>query len=262
MPAIRSVRLAVAAIAVAALASSCSSSTGSGDASPDVTGGQTVTVLAASSLTGAFTTLAGQFEAAHPGSSVALSFGSSSTLATQVIDGAPADVLATASPGSMQPVVDASLTDGKPKLLATNAVAVALPADNSAGVTSLTDLANPDVKVAVCVETAPCGSVATDLFASAGLTVTPITQEIDVKSVLAKVITGEVDAGVVYVTDVQAAGADVVSLPVPPKDVVTTDYLIAPLSESAQPQLASEFTDFVLSNTGQQVLADAGFRTQ
>ncbi|MEO8329609.1 MAG: molybdate ABC transporter substrate-binding protein [Candidatus Nanopelagicales bacterium] len=246
----------VSLLIVMPLATGCSDDTTDG-----TTADQTLTVLAASSLTGSFTELASQFEAAHSGTSVALSFGSSSTLATQVLDGAPADVLATASPGSMEPVAEADLTEGEPTLLAANSVAIALPPNNSAGLQQLDDLAEPDVKVAVCVETAPCGSVAADLFDAAGINVTPVTEEVDVKSVLAKVTTGEVDAGVVYVTDVRAAGADVAELPVPAKLSVSTDYMVAPLAEASEPDLASEFTDFVLSPAGQQVLADAGFTT-
>ncbi|HVQ87743.1 MAG TPA: molybdate ABC transporter substrate-binding protein [Actinomycetes bacterium] len=255
----RSLKYIVPVLAVVTLASACQSSDDSSSPDSATTADQTLTVLAASSLTGSFTDLASQFEDAHPGSSVALSFGSSSTLATQVIDGAPADVLATASPGSMQPVVDEGLTEGRPQLLAENSVAIAMPPDNPAGLKQLDDLANADVKVAVCVETAPCGSVANDLFDLAKIDVTPVTQEVDVKSVLAKVTTGEVDAGVVYVTDVQAAGDQVAELPVPKQYTVTTDYLVASLKDAAEPDLASEFTDFVLSPQGQQVLADAGF---
>jgi len=218
-----------------------------------------LTVLAASSLTESFTTIGQQFETDNPGVEVSISFGSSSTLATQVVDGAAADVIATASPGSIEPVVDAEMTATDPTVFATNSVAVALPADNPAGIQDLADLQGSDIKVAVCVDTAPCGSVAADMFEAADLSVTPVTEEVDVKSVLAKVVTGEVDAGVVYASDVLAAGDDATSVQIPGSAVVTTDYLIAPLTSSANSALAGEFVDAVTSADGQQVLTEAGF---
>jgi len=218
-----------------------------------------LTVLAASSLTEAFTTIGERFEADNPGVDVSISFGSSSTLATQVVDGAAADIIATASPGSIEPVVDAGMTASDPTVFATNSVAVALPADNPAGIKDLADLQGSDVKVAVCVDTAPCGSVAADMFEAADLSVTPVTEEVDVKSVLAKVVAGEVDAGVVYVSDVLAAGDDVIAIEIPHSAVVTTDYLIAPLTTSADSTLANEFVAAVTSPDGQQVLTEAGF---
>jgi len=220
---------------------------------------QQLTVLAASSLTESFTTIGQQFETDNPGVEVSISFGSSSTLATQVVDGAATDVIATASPGSIEPVVDAEMTAADPTVFATNSVAVALPADNPAGIQDLADLQGSDVKVAVCVDTAPCGSVAADMFEAADLSVTPVTEEVDVKSVLAKVVAGEVDAGVVYASDVLAAGDDVTSVQIPSSAVVTTDYLIAPLTSSANSALAGEFVDAVTSADGQQVLTEAGF---
>lgn len=254
-------RLAVvssaAAVAIAMAASGCSSD----DDTPSDAGSEAaLTVLAASSLTGAFDDLADQFEAEHPGTTVNISYGSSSTLATQVIDGAPADVLATASPGSMAPVADEELTLGEPEVFAANSAAIAAPADNPADLTTLDDLAGDNVKVAVCVDTAPCGSVAADLFADAKLEITPVTQEVDVKSVLSKVTTGEVDAGVVYKTDVMAAGDDVYEVEIPDGISVTTNYLIATLDEAPELDLAQEFAALVTSPDGQAVLTEAGFQ--
>jgi len=218
-----------------------------------------ITVLAASSLTEALTTITERFESDHPGTDVALSFGSSSTLATQVIDGASADVIATASPESMQPVVAEGLGESEPTTFASNSVAVALPADNPGRLRELDDLERDDVKVAVCVPSAPCGGVATALFATADLSLTPVSQEVDVKTVLAKVVAGEVDAGIVYTTDVLAAAADVATLPVPEPDRVTIDYLATPLTTSGDPSLAAEFVESLVSDDGQRVLANSGF---
>lgn len=226
------------------------------------TADQTLTVLAAASLTEAFTAIAHDFESAHAGVTVNLSFESSSTLATQVVEGAAADVLATASPGSMQPVVDAGDADGQPRTFATNTVAIALPSGNPANVTTVSDVADPSVTVAVCVDTAPCGSVATEFFKKAGLSVTPVTEEVDVKSVLGKVVADEVDAGVVYNSDIVAAGDTIDSIPVPAKYIVSTDYLIATLKASTDSELAAEFVAAVQAPSGQQVLADAGFQTK
>ena len=246
---------AVAFIATMAACSNDDDTGEGGDASET-----SLTVLAASSLTESFDELAEQFESDHPGTTVNISYGSSSTLATQVIDGAPADVIATASPGSMEPVTDEGLTEGDPVVFATNSAAVAAPADNPADLQTLDDLAGDDVKVAVCVGTAPCGAVAADLFAEANLDITPVTQEVDVKSVLSKITTDEVDAGVVYQTDVIASGDDVVEIEIPNGISVTTDYLIASLAESTNIELAQEFAALVTSSAGETVLSDAGFQ--
>lgn len=256
----RRTHIAIGVIAALAFTlSACGSDdTGDGDSGSD----QTLTVLAASSLTESFTAIADEFEQSHDNVEVSLSFESSSTLATQVIEGAPADVLATASPGSMQPVVDAGDTDGDPQTFATNTVAIALPKGNPAGIKDIADLQSADVKVAICVDSAPCGSVAADFFNLANLDVTPVTEEVDVKSVLAKVVTDEVDAGIVYNSDIVASGDTIESIPIPTKLLVSTDYLISPLTSSENSDLAQEFVDAVLSPSGQQTLADAGFDTE
>ena len=245
----------VTALAVALSLGGCSSYSNSSDADSEAT----LTVLAASSLTESFDELAEQFESDHPGTTVNISYGSSSTLATQVIDGAPADVLATASPGSIEPVVNEGLTEDEPEVFASNSAAIAAPAENPADLATLDDLAAANVKVAVCVDTAPCGSVAADLFAEAGLDVTPVTEEVDVKSVLSKVTTGEVDAGVVYQTDVLTASDDIYEVEIPGGISATTDYLIATLAESPNIDLAQQFTALVTSAGGQSLLTDAGF---
>ena len=141
-------------------------------------------------------------------------FGPSSGLAEQIGSGAPADVFASASPSNMDTVVQGG--DAKdPKDFATNSMEIAVPPDNPGKIASLADLAKPGVKVALCQAQVPCGKVAAEVFANAGLTVKPVTEEVDVKSVLTKVTLGEVDAGVVYVTDVLAAGDDVKGVEIP-----------------------------------------------
>lgn len=221
--------------------------------------GGEITVFAASSLKESFTEIGTLFEAAYPGTAVTFSFGSSSSLATSINEGAPADVFASASSTTMATVVDAG-NALRPDVFAINALEVAKASDTTAVVQSLNDLADPSVRVAVCVADAPCGAAADALFEKNGMTVAPVTREPDVKSVMTKVLLGEVDAGVVYVTDVLAAGDTVVGVPIPEEQNVTTSYPAATVVGSGNAMTARAFVDFLLSAEGQQVLADAGFR--
>lgn len=229
---------------------------GSGPASASPSGD--ITVLAAASLTESFTTLARQFEGAHPGVRVTLSFAASSALATQVTSGAPADVFASASTTTMDAVVAAGAA-ADPKTFATNAMEIAVPPANPGNVTGLGSLGEPDVKTAVCQPQVPCGTTAQEVFTNAGVTVTPVTVEPDVKSVLSKVLLGEVDAGVVYVTDVLAAGSKVEGVEIPAGVNASTSYPIAALTRSENPSTAAAFVDYVLSPAGASVLTAAGF---
>jgi molybdate transport system substrate-binding protein len=217
-----------------------------------------ITVFAASSLKGAFADIGTAFQAAYPGTTVTFNFGPSSGLATQITQGAPADVFAAASTKTMDTVTGAGAASN-PQVFATNTMEIAAPASGTAMVTSLADLAKPGVKVAVCQKDVPCGVAATKLFDQNKLTVTPSTQEVDVKAVLSKVELGEVDAGIVYVTDVQAAGDKVKGIVIPADMNVTTKYPIAPISASKNAVTAQVFVDFVLSSAGQSILAKAGF---
>jgi molybdate transport system substrate-binding protein len=262
----------VSVIAAAALTSlssltACGSPTGTaGHGAASASGGPgsaskitgTVTVFAASSLKEAFTTLGHRFEQAHPGTRVVLNLGASSGLATQITQGAPADVFASASAKNMDQVVAAG-TAPAPRTFARNAMEVAVPPSNPARVASVRDLGRPGVKVALCQPQVPCGVTAATVFARAGVQVHAVSQELDVKSVLAKVTLGEVDAGVVYVTDVKAAGARVRGIPISGAVNASTSYPIATLSTAPNKQAAQAFTDFVLSGQAAPVLADAGF---
>ncbi len=257
--------LAVGALAAAALVAGCGSSSSGGaagspstSASPSVTG--TITVFAASSLKEAFTTIGSQFEAAHPGVKVTFSFAASSALAQQINSGAPADVFASASTTNMQQVVDAGGASN-PTNFVKNVMEIATPPSNPANVTSVQDLAKSTVKVALCQPQVPCGSTAQKVFTNAGITVTPVTQEPDVKSVLSKVTLGEVDAGVVYVTDVKAAGATVKGVEIPDNVNASTTYPIAALTKASNPTTAQAFVAYVLSSDGQAVLTAAGFES-
>jgi molybdate transport system substrate-binding protein len=233
----------------------CGSSISSGG-SGEVTG--RVTVLAAASLQAAFGTIKSRFEAAHPGVTVRLSFGGSSALAQQINSGAAADVFASAATKNMQQVISAGEATSSTNF-ATNVMEIAVPPSNPAHVSSLDDLAGTGVKVALCQPQVPCGAVAAKVFRNAKLTVKPVTLEQDVKSTLTKVTTGEVDAGVVYVTDVRAAGSAVTGIPIPAAVNASTDYPIAVLRHAPNASAAKAFVAYVLSGTGQKVLADDGF---
>jgi len=249
---------AVATVATVALTVACSSSSAGAAPKGSPTTSGTVTVLAAASLTEAFNTLAKQFEAAHPGVTVKLSYGASSALALQITQGAPADVFASASAKNMKQVTDAKLA-GSPTNFVKNVMEIAVPPSNPAHVTSVADLAKSGVKLALCQPQVPCGSTAEKVFANARITVKPVTLEADVKSTLAKVESNEVDAGVVYVTDVRSAGAKVTGITIPADVNASTEYPIAALTKAPNPTAAKAFVDYVLSSAGQQVLAGDGF---
>lgn len=226
---------------------------GGGDGSGDTR----LAVLAASSLTEPFGELERRFEASHPGVDVVLSVGSSTTMAQQVVDGAPGDVLATADVRSMSLAVEGGAARD-PREFATNRLTLVVPADNPADVAGLSDLDREEVAYLTCVATAPCGAVAREVLADGGVSHPPVSEEVDVKSVLARVAAGEADAGLVYRSDAVAAGDAVRALPTPGSQAHPTDYLIAPVG-SGSAGLGERFVAFVLSPEGRRVLVDAGF---
>jgi molybdate transport system substrate-binding protein len=266
----RRIAISIAAMAALAAAAGCSSSSSSSSSAPAATSSSsaatsaaalpagTITVFAASSLMGTFTELGKQFEAAHPGVSVKFNFGASSTLSTQITSGAPADVFASAAPANMDTVVKAN-DASSPTNFAKNTAEIAVPPSNPGSVTTLDDLAKSSVKVALCQPQVPCGVTAHKVFKKANVSVKPATLEPDVKSTLTQVETGNVDAGVVYVTDVKAAGAKVKGVTVPADDNASTEYPIAALTNSKESATADAFVAYVLSPAGQSVLTAAGF---
>lgn len=256
-----SLRLAGAAIAAAlALAACGGSSSGGGSTSPSglSSASGSITVFAAASLKGPFATLGDAFMAANPGTTVTFNFGASSTLATQITQGAPADVFASASTTTMDTVTGAGAASS-PTVFATNTMEIATPNPQKVPVAALADLASASVKTVVCQKDVPCGVAAQKLFDQNKLTVSPVSLEADVKAVLTKVELGEADAGIVYVTDVKAADDKVVGVEIPTDQNVTTKYPIAAISASKNAALAAAFVAYVLSPEGQKVLADAGF---
>jgi molybdate transport system substrate-binding protein len=219
----------------------------------------TLTVYAASSLTSTFTEMGKQFEADHKGVKVKFSFGGSSDLVAQIQQGAPADVFASADTANMDKATADHLVDGDPVSFATNTLEIAVPPDNPAGVASLKDLAKPSTKVVVCAAEVPCGAAAQKVEEASGVTIKPVSEEQSVTDVLNKVETGEADAGLVYVTDVQAAGDKVKGVTFPESTSAVNTYPIGALADSKDKALAQEFVDLVTGSAGQQILADAGF---
>jgi molybdate transport system substrate-binding protein len=220
----------------------------------------TVTVFAAASLTEAFTQLGKDFEASHPQARVTFSFAGSSALATQIGQGAPADVFASASPTNMQTVVDGGGVAGPPVTFARNQLVIAAAKGNPKGIHGLADLTKPGTKVALCAQQVPCGAAASGALGAAHVTLTPVTFEQDVKAALAKVRLGEVDAALVYRTDARAAAADVDGIEFPESAGVINDYPIAVLKAAPNAAGARAFVDFVRSPAGVATLTAAGFQ--
>lgn len=209
----------------------------------------TVTIFAAASLTGAFEEIADAFTAENPGVEIVFNFGGSSGLATQIVEAAPADVFAAASPATMKTVTDAGLAVDGPSAFATNVLEIAVAKSNPGDIQGLGDFADPDKLIALCAVEVPCGAAAEKLLTEAGITPSVDTYEQDVKAVLTKVKLGEVDAGLVYVTDVLEAGVDGI-----PVNSAPVEYPIAALTDEGR-----AFVAFVLSGRGQAILRAAGF---
>ena len=218
----------------------------------------TVNVFAAASLSDAFGRIAADVEQAHPGLRVTLNVGASSALAQQIVSGAPADVFAAASPATMSIVTDAGEATAT-QVFARNRLEIAVPAGNPGEVTGLSDFADPDRTLALCAPEVPCGAAAAAVFASAGIRASPDTLEQDVRAALSKVVLGEVDAALVYRTDVLAAGDKVRGIGFPEAGRAPSDYLLATLTSAPNAPAARAFAAYILSSEGRQILAKAGF---
>ena len=221
----------------------------------------TVNVFAAASLTKTFTELGDRLMAEHPDLDVQFVFAGSSDLVAQLQAGAPGDVFASADERNMTKATDANLVVGKPTPFVTNHLTIVVAPGNPHGVASLADLANPDLKVVVCAPQVPCGGATQQVAELAGVTLTPVSEENSVSSVLTKVTAGEADAGLVYRTDAKGAGDKVSAVDFPEADQVTNVYPIALLAGAQNPEAAQAFIDLVLSSEGQQVMREAGFNT-
>ncbi|WP_213450770.1 molybdate ABC transporter substrate-binding protein [Rhizomonospora bruguierae] len=248
------------AVALAGLVGCGGTDDTGGNAAPsaEVTGA--VTVFAAASLTESFTQIGKDFEAAHPGSTVTFNFAGSSALATQINQGAPADVFASAAPTNMATVTDAGNGDGTATTFVRNQLVIAVPKGNPKGVKGLADLTGAGVKVALCAEQVPCGAAAKKALSAANVAITPVTLEQDVKAALAKVRLGEVDAALVYRTDAHAAASDVDGVEFAESAGAINDYPIVVLKNAPNRAGAQAFVAYVLSDKGQAVLTAAGFQ--
>ncbi len=249
------------ALATLALVLAASSLVGCGSDDTDAPAATktTLNVYAAASLTGTFTELGEKFEKDHPGVKVVFSFGGSSDLVAQIQQGAPADVFASADTKNMDKLTAEKLTGQAPENFASNTLEIVTPPDNPAGVDSLDDLATKGLDLVICAPEVPCGSAAEKVEASAKLTFKPVSEEQSVKDVLAKVASGEADAGLVYVTDVKAAGDTVHGVTFPEASSAVNTYPIATVAGTKHADLAHAFLELVLGSVGQQTLADAGF---
>ncbi len=229
-----------------------------GDTDGDGGRDATLTVFAAASLTKPFEQLEKTFEDAHPGVDVKLSFGGSSDLVAQITDGAAADVFASADTKNMDKLTSADLAAGTPAEFATNTLVIAVPPGNPGKVSGLADLAKDDLDVVVCAPEVPCGSAAEQVAEKAGVRLAPDSEEQSVTDVLGKIEAGEGDAGLVYVTDVEAAGDKVEGVEFPEAAEVVNHYPIVAVKDSAHADLAQQWIDLVLGD-GQAVLTAAGF---
>jgi molybdate transport system substrate-binding protein len=206
---------------------------------------RTVDVFAAASLSGPFERIAEEFEAENPGTTVVFNFGGCPGLAAQIEQGAPADVFAAAS-------TDFALPNSQ--VFATNWLEIAVAVGNPGDVQGLHDFARPELALALCAVEVPCGAASADLLDHAGVIASIDTFEQDVRAVLTKIQLGELDAGLVYATEVRAAGETVERIEL--ADTPINDYPIMTLTES---DAAAAFVRFVLSPRGQDILAEAGF---
>ena len=257
--------LAVFGIALAACGDDSASSAGSTGAPAttavpvtSLSGG--ITVFAAASLTDAFNDIGSAFTAANPDAKVTFSFDASSALVQQITQGAPADVFASADTSNMDKLTSAGLNGTEPVVFATNLLAIIVPKGNPAGITGVADLAKPDIKVVACAPEVPCGKYAAQVFDAAKITVNPVSQEQNVKGVVTKVTAGEADAGIVYITDVMAAGDKAEGVTIPSDINVVAKYPIASVKASTHADVDQAFIDFVLGSEGQQILAKYGFK--
>jgi molybdate transport system substrate-binding protein len=229
-----------------------------GEPAADDTLSGALTVFAAASLTDAFTSIGDAFMALHPDVAVTFNYAGSSALREQILAGAPADVFASANTSNMDQVVTAGAASD-PQPFVDNLLEIAVPAGNPGCVESLDDFANPDLLIGLCAPEVPCGQFGLEALENAGVTPSVDTEEPDVRSLLTKVESGDLDAGIVYVTDVLSSTDAIAGIEIPEEDNVVATYPIAPITASTNPAAAAAFVDFVLSDDGQAVLAGYGF---
>ncbi len=217
-------------------------------------------VSAASSLTNAFGEIETVFEASHPGVDVILNLAGSSTLGQQILQGAPVDVFASADQQNMDDVASAQLLEGTSRVFARNSLTIAVPNENPGDVSGLENFDDPNLLIGVCAAGVPCGDLAREVLAKASVVPMIDTNESDVRALTSKLELGELDAGIVYISDlVGSSGLE--GLEIPEEFNVSTDYPVAVLSRSVHLNLGAEFVEFLLSPDGQEILARFGFET-
>ena len=254
---VAAVLASVTVVAAASTLAACGSD-GGASSTPAWMSGEVV-VFAASSLTESFAEIGAAFEVAHPGTTVTFNFAGSGDLVNQIAQGAPADVFVSADERSMAKLTDADLNAGEPVVVARNTLEIIVEPGNPQGLTSLADLARPDLLVVLCAETAPCGAGAAAVLANAGVVITPKSYEEKVKGVVTKVTTGEADAGIVFTTDVLAAGDSAAGVAIPADVNIVNAYPLAIVKDAPNAAAARAFADFVVGPQGQAVLASSGF---
>ena len=250
------IRSAALLAVVALLAAACggnNSSSGGGSASPTE-----IKVFAAASLTAAFNKIGQDYTAANPNTKVTFNYAGSQALATQIRQSAPADVFASANASNMDKVIEGGAAESSENFV-TNQLQIAVPAGNPGQVDGLDDFANGKLLIGLCAEDVPCGEFGREALEKAGVTPQVDTNEADVRSLLTKIESGDLDAGIVYVTDVLAAGDKVEGVDIPAEDNVTATYPIAALTDAGNAEVAQAFVDFVLSDEGQEILTSYGF---
>lgn len=218
-----------------------------------------VIVSAASSLSAVMTAMEEGFEAARIDVDIVLNLAGTSSLRAQILEGAPVDVFVAADRPEMMVVREAGLTVGDPAVLALNHLAIAVPPGNPGGVQGLEGFADEDLVAGMCAPHVPCGALARQVLAAAGVNARPDTEEPDVRSLLTKIEAGELDAGIVYASDLEAADVAVEGVPIPSELNVEVAYPVAVLSSGSQRQLAQEFVAFLLSDAGRTIVAENGF---
>ena len=261
---VRALRLLAAACVPALMLAACGDDDDSASAS-DAPAEESslegdISVFAAASLTDAFDEVGAAFEEANPDVSIEFNYGASSALREQILSGAPADVFAAANASNMDQVVEeGAATD--PEDFVTNQLQIVVPAGNPGDVAGLDDFANVDLLIGLCAEEVPCGELGREALANAEVAPEIDTNEPEVRALLTKIEAGELDAGIVYVTDVLAAGDTVEGIDIPADDNVTATYPIAGLSDAGNAEVADAFVEFVLSSDGQAILETYGFKS-
>ena len=255
------VRIAAAAALVIGIVSGCGSSNNASSTSSTsgAAGGGKLIVFAAASLKKSFTDIGEQFKTDNPGSDVEFSFAGSSDLVTQLTQGAPADVFASADTKNMDKAAQADLLSGSPVNFASNTLTIVTAPGNPKKIASFKDLTQPGLSVVVCAPQVPCGSATATVEKATGVKLNPVSEESQVTDVLGKVTSGQADAGLVYVTDAQGAGDKVTAVAFPESSEAVNTYPIAVLKQSKNQDLAKKFVDLVTGEAGQKVLNAAGF---